>query len=1153
MKFTRLRISGFKSFIDPTEFWIEPGLTGIVGPNGCGKSNLVEALRWVMGETSAKQMRGGEMDDVIFSGTAGRPARNIAEVTLQLDNGNRRAPTPFNDSEDIEVGRRIERGAGSSYHINGREVRARDVQILFADAATGARSTALVSQGHIGDLINSKPIQRRGILEEAAGITGLHSRRHEAELRLRAADTNLERLDDVLATLDAQLVSLKRQARQAARYRKIGDHIRRAESIALHMRWSEATAALEAARERLGKADSTVTGLTRRTGAAAAKQAEAAAGLPEMRRAEGQAATALQRLVMERERLEAEEARLAQARRDCDRRVDQTEGDIEREKTLAGDAAAALTRIGEEATAIAIAQADEEGSLQAAADQVTAALAEVTALERELTTLTGQVAADEARRTALEGRIGECEGRRARLVERVGDIARELGEVAGGGRDEAALAAAETAAAEAEARLDELRAAVETAEQALARAQGAENTERDALRDAEAEHARLHAEAAALTEVLNANGCGDLPPIIDEVTVDPGLEIALGAALGDDLAAPADEEAPLRWEALPEAGAPASLPAGAEPLNRFVKAPAALARRLSQIGVVPDKATGLSLRAQMSQGQRLVTRDGALWRWDGFCIEAGAPTPAAARLGQRNRLAEVRENLSDADGRLEESRSRYDAARQAAGAAAAAVKQAQEAARRGQGELDAARAAYTEIAREVAAHDSRLAALRDAEERLAAELAETESELEQARAALDSAPGAEAGREAADGLRQRLSGRRDLLIECQSSNDRLVREAAGHAERLGALAAERQSWQARADSAAHQLEELEERLAAAKAERQTLAERPDKIASERRRLLDLVEAAERERSRAGDALAQAEARLGEADRELKQEETCLAEAREGRVRAEAQVEQAEQGCEVVAERVLERLGCKPEAALDAGGVGRDAELPDMETVTKRLERLQRERDNMGPVNLRAETEACQVDEQIETLRSERADLMSAISRLRQGIASLNREGRERLLAAFGQVDQRFQELFTRLFGGGRAHMRLTEADDPLEAGLEIFASPPGKRLQVLSLLSGGEQALTALALLFAVFLTNPAPVCVLDEVDAALDDANVDRFCMLIEEIARSSDTRFLIVTHHRMTMARMDRLFGVTMADRGISQLVSVDLEHAERLRATA
>ncbi|MGB8275317.1 MAG: AAA family ATPase, partial [Alphaproteobacteria bacterium] len=444
MQFSRLRISGFKSFVDPTELWIEPGLTGIVGPNGCGKSNLVDALRWVMGETSPRQMRGGEMDDVIFAGTAVRPARNLAEVVLHLDNGDRRAPAMFNDADEIEVTRRIDRGSGSTYRVNGSEVRARDVQLLFADAATGAHSTALVSQGHIGDLIKAKPAERRAILEEAAGITGLHSRRHEAELRLRAAESNLARLDDVLVTLEVQLSGLKRQARQAARYRKIGDYIRRAEAILLHLRWAQAVGALDEARSRLSQAQALVSQLAASAGRAAADQADAAAVLPDLRRIEAEAAAGLQRLLIERESLEAEEARLAQSRRECEARAQQTGADIERERHLASDATTALKRIGDEEASLEVARHGEADGIAAAARKAADASAEVAAAEEALTLLTEQAAAADARRAGLEHRIADCDARLARFAQRAEEIARQSEELRASAPDQGAIDRAAT-------------------------------------------------------------------------------------------------------------------------------------------------------------------------------------------------------------------------------------------------------------------------------------------------------------------------------------------------------------------------------------------------------------------------------------------------------------------------------------------------------------------------------------------------------------------------------------------------------------------------------------------------------------------------------------------------------------------------------------
>jgi len=1152
VQFKKLRLSGFKSFVDPTELWIESGTTGIVGPNGCGKSNLVDALRWAMGETSPRQLRGGEMDDVIFAGTDSRPARNIAEVTLHLDNSSRKAPAQFNDADEIEVTRRIDRGSGSTYHINGREVRARDVHVLFADAATGARSTGLVSQGHIGDLIKAKPADRRAILEEAAGITGLHSRRHEAELRLRAAETNLTRVDDVLVTLENQLVGLKRQARQASRYRKIGDLIRRAEAVLLHRRWQQATNTIEAARVRLAQVEAEVTDLTASAARAATAEADVAARLPDLRRAEAEAAQTLQRRIIEREALDAEEARIEQARAETAARIAECEGDIARAHALKADAEAALARLSEEERTIAAAQAAEADTYEAARRDLSEATGEVSAKESELAAATQRVAAEEARRDALAAKSADCAARLMRLRERAETLARDAAALKSDAVDPVTLREAEAAVDAAKARLASARSELEAAEQALFAAQSGEGEIRDAVREAEGAHARLDAEGAALARLLG-EGSGDLPPVIDRLSVEAGYELALAAALGDDLSAPVHDHAPMRWEELPATAAASELPHGAEPLAKFVAAPHALARRLSQVGVVASEQEARAMRPALKQGQRLVTKDGALWRWDGFTVAAGHGAAAAERLDQRNRLKDIVKKLPAVAEALGELRARFEAAQESARTAAQQLRAAQEAARAAEGTLEAARAHHAELAHKQGTVESRLAAVSDAVLRLDAERAEAETEQAALARESENLPDPDEGRTALANVQRILTERRATLAQAQARHDRLAHEAEARTLRLTALAAERNSWQTRADDAAATLSALADRLGAAKSEAEQLAQRPEAIATARNRLLDAIAAAESARSSAADRLVHAETHAAEANKRLKEAEAALGQKREERVRAQSLVEQAEQTRTGLAERIAERLGCAPEETLAAGGLSADDELPELDAVESRLERLIRERDNMGPVNLRAEAEAADIETQIETLKTERADLVSAIARLRQGIASLNREGRERLLAAFAVVDKHFQELFVRLFGGGRAHMKLTEAEDPLEAGLEIFASPPGKRLQILSLLSGGEQALTALALLFAVFMTNPAPICVLDEVDAPLDDSNVDRFCILIDEIGKQAGTRFLVVTHHRITMSRVQRLFGVTMAERGISQLVSVDLGDAERLRATA
>jgi chromosome segregation protein len=640
--------------------------------------------------------------------------------------------------------------------------------------------------------------------------------------------------------------------------------------------------------------------------------------------------------------------------------------------------------------------------------------------------------------------------------------------------------------------------------------------------------------------------------MLDAVTVDPGMEIALAAALGDDLSAPADDSAPVHWRALPPTADPPPLPDGAQPLADFVRGPAALERRLSQVGVIADDADGKGLQPGLHQGQRLVTREGALWRWDGYAMSAGAINAAAVRLEQRNRLAEVRRMLTEAVDAAASAEKRAVIARDAAETAVNAAQAARGTRQAADAAYEQAREAQADARQRVTERTSRLTALTESETAIAAELAETETASAATHSELDALPDLAATKESMAAKRAELAELRALQVERQSALDGLLREAAARRRRLQAIAGEMDSWRNRHDAAGRQIEVFRSRQEAAEAEHRRLSVLPGEIAGKRQALLNEIDAVEQRRRVASDRLAAAETRLADADRTVKAAEGALLEARENRVRAEGTVEQAEQANNDVAERIAERLQVAPAQLADVAGIKADDALPELEAEERRLERLRREREVMGPVNLRAEQEASELTEQMQSLDDQRRDLIEAIGKLRRGIAELDREGRQRLLASFADVDRHFRELFMRLFGGGRAHLALTDSDDPLEAGLEIMASPPGKRLQVLSLLSGGEQALTALALIFAVFLTNPAPICVLDEVDAPLDDANVDRFCGLLTEMAEGG-TRFLVITHHRMTMARMDRLFGVTMAERGVSQLVSVDLQRAEELRQTA
>ncbi len=1147
MKFSRLRLSGFKSFVEPTDLLIEPGLTGVVGPNGCGKSNLLEALRWVMGESSYKSMRASGMDDVIFSGTTQRPARNMAEVVVTMENDDRSAPAQYNEHDTLEISRRIEREAGSAYRINGKDVRARDVQLLFADVSTGARSPALVRQGQIAEIINAKPQARRLILEEAAGITGLHTRRHEAELKLRAAEQNLTRLEDVTSQLETQLNSLKRQARQATKYKQISAEIRKLEAAGPYVAWKDAA---ETATRDAAALDEATRLLAEHTRAASEKlrhRDELGERLPGLREQEAIRAAVLQRVAHERNALDEEERRAEQRRSELDQRMAQITADLSREQDLLNDTGGVLETLAGEAETLSAAQgsdtdlraeaatalqsaAEALARSQEAADQAAAALSELTARRNAILRVIEEQTSRGAR---LERELSETAQRRAALLAQYN--------VEGDGEKlAAAVEAAVAAAAAAEAAVGDAEAEARAARQA-------ESDSRAAHDEARRRADRLQTEVRTLTNLLKSGG-GDLwPALIDRITVTQGYETALGAALGDDIDASSDEGAPVHWRGLPPLGSVAPLPDGAWALTQFVEAPPALQRRLSHIGVV-SKALGQALQPQLKPGQRLVSREGDVWRWDGFTAAADAPSAAAKRLAERNRLALLEVDMAEAIAAADQARAAFETARAAVEAAVKTERDQREAQRAAASAADFARRALTTHERQLAERLAQTSALDEAQRRIEQALGEARSAAASAEAESQELP-------ALDNLQTELSRLRDAVnrdraayAESRARHDGLEREARARAERLKAIAAEQAQWTARAQRAGEQIESLSRRAEETRATIVELAALPQQLADRRLKLMNTLAEAEQERKVASDALAEAENAVRAADQDLRAAQEQASASREEHARLGARLEASQQRLEACERRVAETLNCAPAEVPAHAGLDPERIAP-AEEIEKKLLGLREDRERLGGVNLRADEEAVEVAKQLEGLIRERDDLVQAINKLRGAISSLNREGRQRLLDAFETVNVKFAELFTTLFGGGKAELQLIESDDPLEAGLEIIANPPGKKPTTLSLLSGGEQTLTALSLIFAVFLTNPSPICVLDEVDAPLDDHNVERFCNLLDAMLERTETRFLIITHHALTMARMHRLFGVTMMERGVSQLVSVNLQQAETL----
>jgi chromosome segregation protein len=1139
--FSRLRIAGFKSFAEATNVELRPGLTGIVGPNGCGKSNVVEALRWAMGENSVRSLRGGEMDDVIFAGTGARPSRNIAEVTLTLNETAGAAPPPFHEQPELEVSRKIERGNGSAYRVNGKEVRARDVQTLFADLASGAHSSAMVSQGRVSALVSARPEDRRTILEEAAGITGLHARRHEAELKLRGAEANLARAEDLRGQLENQLQGLKRQARQASRYRNISGAIRGAEADLLSLQRARAETVRAAAQTALHEARLAVAAATEAAAEGARLAAETAAALPELRSTEAEARTALERHRIAQEQLAGEEARARAALADAARRLTQLGQDLAHAQQLSRDAAAAEARLAGEDAGLAEAEAahgDKAAAAEAAALEAGEAVREAEAAANRATEAAAEAG---ARAQAVRQQLTQAEHAARRAGEQLARLQDELGRIASQAVTPEQLDAATSEQAAAEAALAELRTTLEQADQARGAAQTALAAARERQSATESARAKLAAEAQALAEVLAVKDGEQWPQMVDQLSVPPGLEAALGAALGEELTSAADPSAARHWRDLPPIEPPA-LPAGVTPFSTLVQGPPVLARALSQIGLIDDASLGDAKQAQLAPGQTLVSEEGAVWRWDGYTIRPGTPTPEAVRLRQRNRLLMLRGNLAEAERAALAAREAHAAAHAADQEARAAEQRARGSRAEAEQRAERCRAAAAKLTAQAASVAARLAALEEQVARQQTERDAAEAALTAARDANAAVPDLAALRSAVEQARATLTAARGRETEARASREALAREQAARVNRRRTIAGERDGWASRAKDADQRLTDLASRQQTAAAEHAGLEAEPGRIAASRAAALDALEAAEATHRRAAEVLGAAVSQSDAADRTARRAEGALATARETMVREEGNATQADHAWGTVAERILERLGVNPALPEPPAELTPEAE----DKARRRLDRLLKEREEMGPVNLRAEVEADEVEKQIATIVAERDEITTAIAKLRGSIGHLNREGRDRLSSVFADVDRHFQALFTRMFGGGRAHLALVGSDDPLEAGLEIYAQPPGKKLATLSLLSGGEQALTALSLIFAVFRCNPAPVSVLDEVDAPLDDANVERFCNLLEDMTRETATRFLVVTHHPLTMARMDQLYGVTMQERGVSRLLSVDLQTA-------
>ena len=857
MEFKKIQLTGFKSFAEKTNFLIEEGLTGIVGPNGCGKSNIVESLRWCMGETSAKSMRGSGMEDVIFSGTSNKPSKNIAEVSIALSNENKDGPMQYNELDEIEIRRKIEKDKGSKFYINNKEVRAKDAQMFFADLSTGAHSPSLISQGRIGALVTAKPADRRAILEEAAGIAGLHVRRHEAELRLSAAENNLKRADELRRQQERQLANLQKQAEEAAKYKSVSEEIKKVEAGLYYLKLKDIDHEIKLENEINTEAEDQVKEFNSQLENLEKRITDETNKVTPIKERNIENLSKIQRLNLELKSLDEENERIEEEIKSIKNSLRMIDEDIDREKSIVIDANSNEKRLKE-----------EKGEL-----------------------------------IEIDSKYYETE----KLSNQDLDVAKE----------------------------------------------------------------NLKREQDKVDRILDTFSSENLKKNIEQI-------------------------------------------------NKIID--------------------------QITAAKNLINEQN---------------NSAALKV-----LDECKENLSYLNIKIKDAKD---------------------------GDKITVLNATNEIIKEL----------------------------------------------------------QEKYADIYSNNQNIKKESLKRNERIQKIDLEIGSWKNLLTNSEKMVRELNDRKGKQTLKLNDLEKQPQLQAEKKGQISESLRISEKEQNENETIIVEIDDKILKLSNELKDTKENSIEIRERKASSGATIDGLSKRRSDLLERVHTELNLSEEKLLEFSNLEKEVEFPDVVTQEELLDEKKRQREKLGSVNLRADEETSKYEVEIKKMEKDRQDLVTAIIKLKESISELNQKGRERLLEAFEKVNRKFNEVYTKLFNGGNAKLELVDSDDPLDAGLEMLVSPPGKRLQSITLLSGGEQALTALSLIFAVFLTNPSPICVLDEVDAPLDDANVTRFCNLLTELTKITSTRFIIVTHHALTMSKMDRLYGVTMPEKGISQLVAVDLQKAESMVA--
>ena len=1155
MKFTRLKITGFKSFVDTTVLDIKPGLTGLVGPNGCGKSNIVEAMKWNMGEAGPSRLRAGEMNDIIFAGTKGRPSRNSAEVTLTIENNNEELLQAYTDSSEIEVSRKIEKDDGSTYQINNKEVRQRDVQILYADIAIGSRSNAIVDQGQVGKIISSKPQERRQILEEAAGISGIHARKHETELKLKSTETNLDKLEEIITNDVSRLKELSRQSNQAKRYKTISENIRKLEATILYQRWNSNKEKIEINKKQLESCTENVNQITRKIASVSLQQQNIENDLPALREENQKYSNILNKLKVEYDILIKEEESISLEKAKQKDTIKNLIAEIFNEEKLFKELDIQYKELTSNINTIKINTTDIninelKENLENLKKEEAYNSEKLTESERALAYNTSQIENLQNEIVKLKLQKEETKNNLQKNIEEIKNlntISKENNE-----KDvflnkidilKKKLKDEDSKEISTLKKLDIIVKKIKNLNEKI-------DQKKIVLQNKLRSIDQYNASKDILTKLFESD---EKNIVINYLKFPNGFEKAIEAALGHGLKASL-EKSSIEWRNIDQQSLK-SLPEGIKSLSDYTKGVPEVLNILKLTGLVDTSEQGDLLQHKLIPGQQLVTKNGGLWRWDGYTHTENAKTPANQILQNKTNLIELTSKINSLQSEISNHEtdilnlnSEINSSENNKIDNSAVLLKINNSKIDIRSIIEKEQSAMSIYIENNNVNKTKLAILESSKSKNEYLFKKLSNELAICLKKEVSITQIEDLKKNIDQITSKNNEKKIELNNYFSVYQKELSAIDNRENHLNQLVNEKSRLDSQINNIKNRIKNLKYNKNHLELDIKNLDLKPIQIEKLKLKIFNEIDNLKKKSNNISEKLLNKENENKSILNELKTYNEELINYREDKARQESLLQQSIERNNEDRERIYEKLKITPDKFNEI--IDLSIETQGIEESNLALEKLIIQRERIGPVNLVAEEDSEKLRIKLEEIDKEKEDLINAINKLRSSIRAINKEARARLLEAFDEVNKHFKELFTNLFGGGEAYLNLEGSDDPLESGLELMASPPGKKLQQMSLLSGGEQALTAMALIFSVFLTKPSPICVLDEVDAPLDESNVDRFLDLIDSISKKSETRFLVISHHRLTMARMDRLYGITMQEPGVSQLVSVSLKDAEKIK---